>query len=127
MSRDRFNALDGTLCTWSEALTIFRDLIGLVEPCLLLIVIYDIEVLDHNATQDRLGALLEELRAAMLFDNIGRPPRLLKILFVTSGASHVLCQNLHPNEMYDMNRGSVTLSPGRAKKGRQSMGSVHFG
>ncbi|KAF2827232.1 hypothetical protein CC86DRAFT_466043 [Ophiobolus disseminans] len=127
ITKDRFDELDGTLKAWPSALTIFRDLLKLAEPFLLLIVIYGIEMLDYEATQGRLVALIEELRAAMVVEEGAHSQkRLLKVLFATSGFSEVLKTSLKTDEICDMNRGSAAHSPGQSRKGRQSMGGVVF-
>lgn len=127
MTKVDFEGLDGTLKTWPLALSIFRNLLCLAEPPLLLMVVYGLQSLDHNATKPRLEAFLGVLRAAMLGDDeVGCRSRILKVLFVTSGSSEILATGLKVAEICDMNRGSAAHSPGRARKGRQSMGGMTF-
>jgi len=121
VDKDDFEALGGTLATWVEALSVFRKLLGLSKPPVLLIVIYGLQDLDHNATKARLGLFLDLLRDVMS----GRS-RIVKALLVTAGISEVVYTGLEVDEMCDVNRGSVAHSPGRARKGRASMGGVKF-
>ncbi|KAH3997843.1 hypothetical protein HBI81_114510 [Parastagonospora nodorum] len=121
MVKDDFEALDGTLATWTEALSVFRKLLDLSKPPVLLIVIYGLQELDHNATKARLGLFLDLLR-----DVMSDRSRIVKALLVTAGISEVVYTGLGVDEICDMNRGSAAHSPGRARKGRASMGGVKF-
>ncbi|KAH7378243.1 hypothetical protein BKA66DRAFT_466879 [Pyrenochaeta sp. MPI-SDFR-AT-0127] len=127
MTGDRFESLDGTFRTWPLALSLFHDLLVSVDVPILLIVVYGLEVLDHTATRARLTAILKELRGAMSDGAaIGHQRTVFKVLFATSGLSHILDEGLEVAEIYDMNGGRAAHSPGQAKKGRQSMNGVLF-
>jgi hypothetical protein len=127
ITKDDFKGLDGKLKTWPLALSIFRKLLDLAEPPLLLVVIYGLQSLNHAATKPRLEAFLQVLRDAMSCDSaISGRSRTLKALLVTSGISEFLTAVLKVAEICDMNRGSAARSPGQARKGRQSMGGMTF-
>lgn len=121
VDKNDFEALDGTLATWAEALSVFRKLLDLFQPPVLLIAIYGLQTLDHNATKVRLGLFLDLLR-----DVMSDRSRIVKALLVTAGISEVVYTGLEVEEMCDINRGSVAHSPGRARKGRASIGEVKF-
>ncbi|KAJ4305939.1 hypothetical protein N0V90_001472 [Kalmusia sp. IMI 367209] len=122
-----FSQLDGTLRTWQNSLLLLKELLDLAEPPLLLIVLHGLEILEHEATNECLQALFD------LFQNITRQQgeqrgqrQVVKVLFTTSGISHVLGMNLSADDMFDNNRGEAAHSPGRARKGRQHIATVSF-
>jgi hypothetical protein len=125
--QERFAQLDGTLRTWNAALSLFTELLRLCEPPLLLIVIHGIEMLEHEATEPHLTALIEVLRRSTHYDsNPEDSGRIIKILLTTSGVSHVLGSSLTAGETFDNNRGEAAQSPGQARKGRRQVGDVSF-
>ena len=124
---ERFAKLDGTLRTWDVALSLFKDLLDLSEPPLLLIVIHGIEILEHEATNDYLSAFIGILRQkTRAVAGQGSPQSIVKVLLTTSGNSHVLGSTLTTSETFDNNRGDAAQSPGQARKGRRHVGDVSF-
>jgi hypothetical protein len=124
---ERFSKLDGTLRSWDTTLSLFKELLDLSEPPLLLIVIHGIEILEHEATNTYLNAFVEALRQVTHNDrDADRSERIIKVLFTTSGNSQVLGSSLTMSETFDNNRGEAAHSPGQARKGRRHVGDVSF-
>lgn len=125
LSRERFEALEGTLDTWPEALTLFDDLLALARPPYLLFAIHGLETLEHSATSWRLSALVDLLRR-FVGNETGNGPKV-KVLFTTSGLSQVLSEKLVEDEICDISYGNATRRPGKAGKGRKRMDGIEFG
>jgi hypothetical protein len=125
IQRDRFDVLDGTLRTWKEALSLFDDLLRCIKPSSLLCTIHGIETLEHIATIESLILLMKLLRSHM-GSGPTISPNVFKVLLTTSGVSQTVGMMLGEDEILDINRGSVTHSPGRAKKGRKSFQELSF-
>ena len=122
LGQDRFDALDGTLRTWPEALTLFEELIAMAAPPYLLFAIHGIEQLEDIHTSEPLESLMATLRR-LLEEEKG--PRL-KVLFATCGQSQVLGQCLHGNEICDISQGSTARRPGKSGRGRRRVADVEF-
>lgn len=124
LDQNRFDSLDGTLRTWSAALSLLQDLIALAAPSYLMFAIHGIEVLEDESTTPRLKSLLDLIQ--QLVDNESRAGTKLKVLFATSGRSQVLCEGLRDAEVCDISRGGAAHRPGRSGKGRRRMGDINF-
>jgi hypothetical protein len=121
----RFRELDGTLRTLDTALSLFKELLDLAEPPLLLIVIHGIEMLEHEATNEYLSELIEVFRQATRTDG-DKLERIFKVLLTTAGISQVLGRSLTASETFDNNRGEAAQSPGQARRGRGLVSDVSF-
>lgn len=86
LSEARFLNLDGSLDTWSEALTVLRDLMDSV-PTIVYCVIDGLHWLDDRTTDLPLTELVECLQDGQL-----------KVLFTTSGRSSCLLGSLRTGE-----------------------------
>lgn len=124
---EEFSQLDGTLRTWNIALSLLKSLLALSERPLMLVVVHGLELLEHEATNEYLNALVNILKdfTDRKADNENHG-RLIKVLFTTSGVSHVLGMQLAAEEMFDNNRGEAALRPGQARKGRRNVSDVSF-
>lgn len=123
----KFEMLDGTLRTWEQAVLLFQDLLDLVEPPFLIIAIYGMEVLEHEATNKYLSRLIELLRTIILKQRANKNGgKVFKILFTTCGTSQVLAAQLKEEEIFNLNRGNTSQNPGQAKKGRLSMNYLSY-
>jgi hypothetical protein len=116
--QDRFDALDGTLRTWPEALTLFEELIAMASPPYLLFAIHGIEQVEDVYTSEPLESLMAALRRLLEDEAKGLK---LKVLFATCGHSQLLGQCLHGDEICDISR-----RPGKSGKGRRRIADVAF-
>jgi hypothetical protein len=127
LEKRRFEALNGTLRSWDAALSLLSDLITLAEAPVLLVTVYGLEALEHNATRDHLTALVKTLRQHMLRRQAGdQAQKIFKVLFVTSGVSQVLARTMSNAEICDMDRGSAATKPGQARRGRTAISGLVF-
>lgn len=97
-SERRFLELDGTLNTWSQAIALFRDVLGTV-PGIVFCVIDGLHWLDAKSTDVPLTQLLHVLRK----DGV-------RVLFTTSGRSGCLLDEVLREETHSMH----DMSPQRA-------------
>jgi hypothetical protein len=121
--QDRFDALDGTLRTWPEALTLFEELIAMASPPYLLFAIHGIQQVEDVYTSEPLESLMATLRR--LLDDEAKGPKL-KVLFATCGHSQLLGQCLHGDEICDVSSSSTARRPGKSGKGRRRIADVAF-
>ncbi|KAJ4320042.1 hypothetical protein N0V94_003607 [Neodidymelliopsis sp. IMI 364377] len=126
LEKRRFEALDGTLRSWDGALSLLSDLVTLAEAPVLLVTVYGLEALEHNATRVHLSALVNTLRQHMLRRDGDQAQKIFKVLFVTSGVSQVLARTLSNAEICDMDRGSAATKPGQARRGRTAVSGLVF-
>ena len=126
LSQSRFESLDGTMKTWSEALHLFRDLVSLSSPYIIC-VIDGIERLDYRDGKTGFEELLETMTSIMNNDETdeeGAESRVFKLLFTTAGKSGTLQRNIPQQEMLieDERRGSLDL--GRCAPGKAALGGL---
>ena len=126
LSQSRFESLDGTMKTWSEALHLFRDLVTLSSPYIICL-IDGIERLDYRDGETGFEELLDIMETIMKNDENeeeGAESRVFKLLFTTAGKSGTLLRNLSRQEMLieDERRGSFDL--GRCAPGRRALGGL---
>jgi hypothetical protein len=127
LNASHFEELDGTFRTWTAALSVFRELLRMSSPPILLIVIHGLEMLDHQYTRTYLASFLEELRYAISHgSSSANPDRILKVLFVTSGSSLTLNEGLAVDEICDVSWGSAGRKPGRVGQGRLNISGMAF-
>lgn len=88
----RFSALDGTLRTWKEALSIFEDLVIGARLPLMLFVIHGLNVVEDDFEHSTVDALEEFVHClAGISGPISTSEgRICKVLFATSGLSETL-------------------------------------
>lgn len=123
----QFGRLDGTLRTWEAALTLFDNLLDLVEPPFMLIAIHGLEMLEHEATNKYLGTLLLKLKDRTQGRKSDEPnDTIFKVLLTTCGISHVLANHLEEDDILDLNRGGAAENPGHARKGRMGMNHLSY-
>lgn len=84
----RFASLDGTLRTWTEMLSLFAELLTLVEGSKL-IVIHGVQLLNHKDTMDPISELLAIIREK-IEDRDRSVKQIIKVLFVTEGQSRAV-------------------------------------
>jgi hypothetical protein len=123
LGQDRFDALDGTLRTWPEALTLFEELIAMASPPYLLFAIHGIEQVEDVYTSEPLESLMAALRRLLEDEAKGLK---LKVLFATCGHSQLLGQCLHGDEICDISSSSTARRPGKSGKGRRRIADVAF-
>lgn len=87
LSKRRFDRLDGSPRTWSEAVAVLQDLQELL-PGKTFFVIDGLQWLDDSSTSEHLRHLVDSLRSDKL-----------KVLFTTSGRSRCLLDRLSREEM----------------------------
>jgi hypothetical protein len=121
---ERLEALDGTLRTWTAALSLFGDFVRSVATPYLLVAIHGWELLESRTTEPLLENLLSVLRK--LAEEEEKVETKLKVLFTTSGGSRTLGEGLRASEICDISRGSAGRRPGGSGKGRQRLGSLEF-
>ncbi|KAL3421223.1 phytanoyl- dioxygenase family protein [Phlyctema vagabunda] len=93
LSPTKFEALDGTMHTWSILLDLFRGLL-IFSPPRLYIIIDGFQWLDDTSTNIALRELVNVLRGADLTDEHG-----LKVLITTQGRSACLEKELSRDEL----------------------------
>lgn len=116
LSAERFDALDGTLRTWPQALQILSDVLSLA-PRLLLIIIDGIERLDFaGCSEHYLEDLLSLLQNVSRGSSRDEENRAVKLLVTTDGNCAA------PNGVMDKNTMVTAKCRGRfAKKGLGKM------
>ncbi|KAI1195289.1 hypothetical protein F5X97DRAFT_247515 [Nemania serpens] len=92
----RFRVLDGCILSWSELLSLFRDLLQLM-PNTLLCVIDGLHWLDDASTTDYLEQMVEIMRGTNV-----------RVLFTTTGRSVCLRRQLSVDETYRLRRQDLT-------------------
>ncbi|KAI9688410.1 MAG: hypothetical protein M1822_001359 [Bathelium mastoideum] len=123
----RFKGLNGTLDTYTDALSLLDDLLSLIAP-FLLIVIDGLECLDERGIETCLAALVATLdiehssRNVAGSSNAGRA--IFKVLFTTAGSCGTLSEGLPADEIVIMMQASSRRTPGKARPGRQSLSPV---
>ena len=121
-SQDRFETLDGTLRTWSETIGVFADLLSLA-PSDLLIVINDLQLLDHRYTSDKIREVLDVIRrfAGSTSEESGMVrEKRVKILLTTAGSSRSVLPWLQKGEWY------LHENSGPKRRGRVSGAEMDF-
>ena len=121
-SEARFAQLDGTLRTWSEMLSVFADLLALA-PRDLLIVINDLQLLDHWYTSDKIREVLDVIRNFAMLTSEGPDVvrmKKVKILLTTAGSSRSVLPWLQKGEWY------LHEAAGPKRRGRVSGAEMDF-
>jgi hypothetical protein len=110
-----FQNLDGTMASWSEALSLLEQMMGMIDNPILVLVIDGFDALDDSrSTTSRLRDFLQVLRRRVM---ASRGP-VLKVLFTSPGESAALKEILDPHE--------ISLNTGmRRKNGRPMAGRDH--
>jgi hypothetical protein len=114
----RFSALDGTLRTWKEALSVFENLVEAVRLPLMLFVIHGLNVVEDESEHSTAEALVALVQC---FARVSGPAsthgsRICKVLFTTSGLSETLSYLL--DEGYIISCGST--SPGGPRQSKRA-------
>lgn len=124
--RQRFEALDGSLDSWNDAVAILNDLLD-VSPPVLFCVIDGFEQLDDTSTQKCMGELIEALRGDSITnkDSAGSK-RILKVLFTTAGRSKCLLTNLEESELVFAEQSSAGRRQGKPLPGRRALSPTAF-
>ena len=115
LTAERFQALDGTMKTWKEALSLLEDLLSCSKP-VLYCVVDGLQWLDDPATEEHLN----ELVAAMQRSTAPKKnrPVVLKVLFTTTGRSSCLLRNLDHAGLVLADDGALE---GQSLRGRQRL------
>lgn len=116
----RFTDLDGTLRTYKEALSLIEDLASRVHLPLVLFIIHGLDVLEDPA-EDTTTEVLEDLvncLGRMADPGSTGEERIVKVLFTTSGLSHVLCNLINEEDMVACDA-STHGGGKRSRRGRQ--------
>jgi hypothetical protein len=120
LSAARFGALDGTLKTWKEALSVLSDVL-LIAPPLLLIIIDGLERLDFaECGEHYLLELLALLQKKSETSNSDGSGNALKLLFTTAGNCAALNDTVDEDTtmLVKCQSSHLKKSPGKWKGGR---------
>jgi hypothetical protein len=112
----RLALLDGTLASWTDTVSLLRDLVQAV-PKPLFCIIDGFQVLDDWSTEE----LLEELVKVLHGGNAnGTEGEKLKVLITTTGRSRALMKVLEPNNLILADQDGAVGSPAR-RGGRSNL------
>lgn len=118
LGANRFEELDGTLRSWSQALAIFADLLDFADQPVLFIIIDGLQWLDdhtHRSTDKYLEEFISLLQDRANLES-ERNHRSLKVLFTTNGLSEALAATLDDDNLFVAENKSRPMgrpSPGR--------------
>lgn len=114
-SKERLALLDGSLITWSTAITLLRDLVKTI-PKPLFCIVDGFQKLDDRNTE----GLLEELVNVLKFSGSeGTNTDHLNVLFTTTGKSRALLKCLDPSEYVLADRDGAAGSSARRAGNRR--------
>lgn len=115
-SEGRLALLDGTLASWSDAVSLLRDLVQVV-PKPLFCILDGFQVLDDWSTEGLLVDLVEVLKDGNANSTEGEK---LKVLITTTGRSRALMKVLEPNNILLADQDGAADSPAR-RAGRSNL------
>ncbi|KFY83512.1 hypothetical protein V498_08018 [Pseudogymnoascus sp. VKM F-4517 (FW-2822)] len=115
-SEERLALLDGTLASWSDAVSLLKDLVQVV-PKPLFCIVDGFQVLDDQSTDELLVELVEVLKGGNGNDTGGEK---LKVLITTTGRSRALMKVLEPNNILLADQDGAADSPAR-RGGRSNL------
>lgn len=115
-SEGRLALLDGTLASWSDAVSLLKDLVQVV-PKPLFCIVDGFQVLDDWSTEELLVELVEVLKGGNANDTGGEK---LKVLITTTGRSRALMKVLEPNNILLADQDGAADSPAR-RGGRSNL------
>ncbi|KAL6721677.1 hypothetical protein ACLMJK_000781 [Lecanora helva] len=122
----RFQALDGTLTTFAEALAILKDLLDLSPP-VLFCVIDGFEKLDDPSTRRCLADFITALRGHRSGNgDTVNSRRTLKFLFTTAGRSRCLLDHLAEHQLIFAEQSTAGRKPGKPARGRRALSPAAF-
>ncbi len=118
LGEDVFGGLDGTLRTWTEAVGLFRELVGYLELPQVLFVLNGLNLLEDEgdgAMSGRVKELVGVLAGLVDLEPGRKGPGIVKVLFTTSGASSVLYRQFDSSQVVACEGPPSPRQPGRAR------------
>ncbi|KAI1330017.1 hypothetical protein F5Y16DRAFT_364699 [Xylariaceae sp. FL0255] len=119
----RLGELDGTLRTWTQAISLLRDLVDCVQLPVMLFVLDGLSALEdiEGIVEPRLQSLVRCLKDVA--DSGKQGGRIVKILFTTSGLSGALLRELEEEDVMVCD-GSAPYDSGAFRRRSQPLRSI---